>query len=176
MQEFPRVSKHRDSFHVGLHYDGRHRLASRLVSKDRQSGFLHKLLINAVMFCVSVRSAATLLARCVRMCLGRCASPRVPRQTSATLVRTLRVQGASSNASSLPAPTSSTEKQSLFRLYPIILYIVCKMIVYFHCQTYESKIIIKYFVERLVIRFSDWLKVQLLHKSLYSSGDQRSTM
>ena len=175
MQEFPRVSKHRDSFHVGLHYDGRLRLASQLVSKDRQSGFLHKLLINAVMFCVSVRSAATLLARCVRMFPGRCASPRVPRQISATLVRTLRVQGASSNASSLPAPTSSTEKQGVFKLYPIIfyLYIVCLFPL---PDFYETKIIIKYFVERLVIRFSDWLKVQLLHKSLYSSGDQRSTM
>ena len=173
MQEIPRVSKHRDSFHVGLHYDGRHRLASRLVSKDRQSWFLHKLLINAVMFNVSVRSAATLRARCVRMFPGRCASPRVPRQTSATLVKTLRVQGASSNASSLPAPTSSTEKQGVFRLYPIILYIVCLFPL---PDFYETKIIIKYFVERLEIGFLDWLKVQLLHKSLYSSGDQRSTM
>ena len=130
------------------------------------------MLINAVMFYVSVRSAATLRARCVRTFLGRCVSPRVLRQTTATLVRTLWVLGASSNASNQHAPISSTEA---FKLYPIILYIVCKMIVYFHCQTYETKIIIKYFVEILEIGFFEWLKVQLLHKSLYSSGDQRST-
>merc|ERR1711894_205451 len=89
-----------------------------------------------------MRSAATLLARCVRMFPGRCASPRVPRQTSATLVRTLRVQGASSNASNLHAPTSSTDKQGAFKLYPIIfyLYIVCLFPL---PDFYETKIIIK---------------------------------
>ena len=97
------------------------------------------------MFYISVRSAATLQVRCARTFLGRCVSPRVLRQTTATLVRTLWVLGASSNASNQHAPISSTEA---FKLYPIILYIVCKMIVYFHCQTYETKIIIKHILLR----------------------------
>merc|ERR1712147_22688 len=92
------------------------------------------------------RSAVTQGARCVRTCPGRCVSPPAPRQTSATPARASRSAEASSNASSPPVQTTSTNKRGVFKHYQSIssnsfVYIVCKMIVRFHCQIYKIKII-----------------------------------